>query len=269
MTGFTRLCNSQHDFLASLSVGLSDEFPDIEQASLPETMALWTDFYTRNLIFVMQVLRNNCYSHPYTQTETKSARDAFLTHLQKWDGVLSASLVREQNTHDRRGIKIAQIHHCMITVFTHCCLDRTDMAYDNFFPQFQYILESTLALFLEGEPSAKIPFTFCGHLAPPLCLVASKCRHAGLRGQFLEAISRLPRREGPWDSRTQFLGLIGQSRLEDAARGEAGFIPSTSRWSWTGAHWDLERRELVAEYTRVIPNGGLPIHIRMADDIDR
>jgi hypothetical protein len=252
-----------------LPVGSRDEFPNLEQASLSEALALWTDFYTRNLIFVMQVLHNNCYNHAQDQTERKAPRDAFLTHLQRWGEMLSTSLVREQNVSYRRGIKVAQIHHAMITVFTHCCLDRTDMAYDNFLPQFQYILESTLALLSECDPSAKIPFTFCGHLAPPLCLVASKCRYAGLRVQFLEAILRLPCREGPWDPKTQFLGLTGQARLEEAARDEVGFIPSVSRWSWTGAHWDLERRGLVAEYSKVIPDGGLPIKILLLDDIDR
>jgi hypothetical protein len=167
-------------------------------------------------------------------------------------------LACEEDPHIIKGIKIARIHCLMINVLTHCCLDPTEMTYDNFSPQFQDILESTLALLSENEPMAKIHFTYCGHLAPPLCLAASKCRHSDLRMKFLHAISRLPRREGPWDSKTQLLGLTALARLEDAGRDETGYIPSTSRWFWMEAEWDSNSRHLVANYTRVSPKGARP-----------
>lgn len=263
MSGFTRLCASQHDLLASLPVGSGEVFPNLERASTTEALAQWTDFYTRNLVFVMQMQRNHCYGYPYVYAKTKAARGEFLAHQEMWSEVMSMLLACEEDPHILKGIKVARIHYIMINVLTQCCLDPTEMTYDNFFLQFQDILEGTLALLLENEPMAKIHFTFCGHLAPPLCLAASKCRHLDLRTNFLQVISRLPCREGPWDPKTRLLGLTGLTRLEDAGRDETGYVPSAARWIWTEAQWDSNYRYLVAKYTKVDSNGGIPAQTRL------
>lgn len=269
MSGFTNLCNSQHELLTLLPTSPKCGFPDLSGKSVPKAMGIWIDFHTQALVFIKKVLWKNCHNIHYDHQELKASRDVLLVVLQKWGEWLHTSHAKEKDAVCRRALSVTKVHHAMITMFMHCCLDRSDMSYDHFEPQLRYILTASIALMSEHKASSKIPFTCSGHLAPPLCLGAAKCRNWELRAQFMKAIAKLPRREGPWDPTTQILGLTGQARLEDAGRDAEGFLPSTSRWLWTGASWDLDHHQLFAQYTRIVPDtNGMPVQTQIALSID-
>jgi hypothetical protein len=255
MSGFTNLFSSQHGLLASLLVSCDGTFPDQKKDSLSTVMAFWVDFYTRNLIFVMKALHDNASCNlTVNWREAQVSKSTFLAHLQRWRTILHGCLNDSTDATAQTAIRLAQTHLVLITIFTHCCLDRTEMAFDRFEAQFRYILSRSAALHSGPEFDSKFPFTYCGHLAPPLCLAASKCRNWELRMQFIQAIRKLNRREGPWDPKTQSMGLIGLAFLEHATEGENVVVPSTSRWCWTKASWSQDRTHLVAEYAKIMPS---------------
>jgi hypothetical protein len=271
MSGYTHFFNSQHGLYSSVRVSTRGKLPEPGQTSIHNTLALWGDFYTRNMIFVVQALRHHLCNLPCDRVEAKCNQKEFLEHLQRWREILNAYVARQtNNSRSEKALRLVQIHCLMCIVFTNCCLDKTEMAYDAFEDEFRQILKCCADFLVNPGPAPKIHFTFGGgNLTPPLSLVAAKCRNHKVRMQALETLKRLSWREGAWDAKTHLIGKSGQIMLEEYGRDEMGIIPSTSRWVWTGAHWNLDRRHMVAEYTRVgFDNGGFPVQTRLALDID-
>jgi hypothetical protein len=272
MSGYTHFFNSQHGLYSSLRVNTRGELPEPGQASIHNALALWGDFYTRNMIFVVQALRYHLCSLPCDRVEAKCDQKEFLEHLQRWRAILNGYVASQTKTsRSEKALRLVQIHHLMCTVFTNCCLDKSEMVYDAFEDEFRQILERCADFLANPGPAPKIHFTFGGgNLTPPLSLVAAKCRNHKVRMQALESLKNLSWREGAWDAKTHLIGKSGQIMLEEYGRDEAGIIPSTSRWVWTGAHWSLDRHQMVAEYTRVgLNDGEVPVQTRLTLDIDR
>lgn len=218
----------------------------------------------------MQNLRNNSHGLKQDSTKAEASRTAFLAHLQRWRTTLHDRLTDAADPAARNAIQFAQTHLVLITIFTHCCLDRTELAFDEFEPQFRYILNRFTTLHLGQEVDRRFPFTYGGYIAPPLCLAASKCRSWELRMRFIKVVRELHSRKRPWDPKTQSVGLMGLARLEHPVESEHLFVPPMSRWCWTGASWSQDRSQLLAEYTRLAPSAeGVPVRTQIVLDMEQ
>lgn len=235
-----------------------DEVPDLEPRSTKRLQTYWGRFFSRALAFTGQAST--------IVTETRAAevdpalvRDqhAYLSQLEKWRNVLDVGLSRATVASDNRAkmaIQLMQLHHLMISILVKCCLDHTDMIWDEHDHDFLVLVERCLAFAAETKPGYHALFTLSMGVLSPLGPAIAKCRNHNIRMKALEIARRMPWREGTWDAEAEIYGRIGAVLLEERGRNSDGFISPANRWTWVEGDWNLARSTLIGKYVRSIPD---------------
>ncbi|KAI1339453.1 hypothetical protein F5Y15DRAFT_382591 [Xylariaceae sp. FL0016] len=223
----------------------------------------------------------------------------YLAQLRDFGEALdSLVLFSSGDSRDSRALELLRLHHRLATIFMQCCLDATDMTYDDFLPQFRDVLRRCRALTgaLSSAAAAvatptraaiKVGFTNEAGVLFLLAFVGVKCRARRVRLEVLDLLRRHEWREGGWDGTTLASVLKGLMRLEgqsptaddgldiggpavgvgvNSTETEVFPLPET-RYTWTNMFWDFEHRRMSVEYTRVLPNS-IGKHERMTHVMD-
>ncbi|KAK7959549.1 uncharacterized protein PG986_004403 [Apiospora aurea] len=196
----------------------------------------------------------------------------YLSRLQEFGLGLSTLMAAERNANTARTLTFLTIHHLVATIFTSCCLDPSETAYDNFASEFDILL-SHIQAYLEIPSPFTIGFTNEVGILPLLAFVAAKCRVLHVRLAAIDLLMNYGWREGPWDGVSLARAMEGLMNIEgqnppqagqDAGRDDESFafaqLPSADiRYAWTNMFWDYEAQEMTMEYTKLLPNidGGL------------
>ncbi|KAK7995366.1 hypothetical protein PG990_014139 [Apiospora arundinis] len=202
----------------------------------------------------------------------------YLTRLQEFGlGLSTLVATTERSAGSARMLTFLTIHHSVATIFTSCCLDPSETAYDSFAAEFDILL-AHIRNHLEMV-EFRVGFTNEVGILPLLAFVAAKCRVLHVRAAAVEMLMRHGWREGPWDGVSLGRAMIGLMNIEgqqyqDPDQGMqqnhqdnngfdisgAGRLPSAdTRYAWTNMFWDYETQEMTMEYTKLLPNinGGL------------
>ncbi|KAJ6286659.1 hypothetical protein J3E71DRAFT_357659 [Bipolaris maydis] len=221
-----------------------DKVPDLESRSTKQLQTYWGQFFSRTLAFTQQAFT--------IVTETR-ATGVDLT----FRNVLDVGLARATMTSDNRAkmaIQLMQLHHLMISIIVKCCLDHTDMIWDEYDHEFLVLVERCLAFAAETKPGYHALFTLSMGILSTLGPAISKCRNHNIRMKALEISRRMPWREGTWDAEAEIYGRIGAVLLEERGRNSDGFISPENRWTWVEGDWNLERNTLIGKYVRSKPD---------------
>lgn len=144
--------------------------------------------------------------------------------------------------------------HCEVTLIGQ--KGSSECIYDDYLPSFQEILIITRKMNLDLQKTKQI---FVGNgVVSPLFAVATKCRDRTLRGQAIELLKGLRKREGVWDSRLAALAADWIRGLEEGGT-TTERIPENKRVRLSKVTLDAQnlqmhlectsRRGLMDEYT--------------------
>ncbi|KAI0139464.1 hypothetical protein F4776DRAFT_589966 [Hypoxylon sp. NC0597] len=170
---------------------------------------------------------------------------------------LDSLLFTTMDMRESQGLELLRLHHKVAVVAISCCLDPTEMMYDEYLPQFEDVVERC-RLFMKFpiEVPVKVGFTNDAGRLPLLGFVGAKCRSASVRAQVVELLRASDWREGPWDSWSLANAVNGLTKLEGQLEpSNADYIvPATQRYMWSNVFWDFEKQQMHAEYTKLLPN---------------
>lgn len=258
MGAVTPFLKIQRANLALWDTTAVDDVPDLKPRSAKQLQSCWGRFFSRTLAFTGQAFDIITKSRA---TDIDQAllfeQHAYLLHLDKWQHVLDVGLARATMTSDngaRKAMQLMQLHHLMISIVVKCCLDRTDMIWDEYEHDFLVLVERCLAFAAETKPSYHALFTLNMGVLSPLGPAIAKCRNHNIRMKALEISRRMPWREGTWDAEAEIYGRMGAILLEERGRDSDGFISPGNRWTWVDGDWNLERNTLIGKYVRSIPD---------------
>ncbi|KAK8079074.1 hypothetical protein PG994_002881 [Apiospora phragmitis] len=211
----------------------------------------------------------------------------YLTRLQEFGLGLSTLVATERNAHTaaRPLLTFLTIHHLVATIFTSCCLDPSETAYDSFAAEFDILLAHVRAYLAITSPpfEGEGGFTNDVGILPLLAFVAAKCRVRHVRLAAVGLLMGHGWREGPWDGVSLARAMVGLMHIEGqqqeqqpqasqeqgqglrddsfaAAAATDARLPSADiRYAWTNMFWNYETQEMTMEYTKLLPNinGGL------------
>ncbi|CAJ2510359.1 Uu.00g050620.m01.CDS01 [Anthostomella pinea] len=151
-----------------------------------------------------------------------------------------------ETTRQCQGLELLRLHHLLAVVFISCCLDATEVAYDDFLPQFDDAIDRSRRIInarLSSSSSSSSSTSStgggrCSSSSRPattttttgftnevgllllLAFVGAKCRARRVRAEALDLISRVDWREGAWDGTSLGSALAGLVRLEGQGQGQ-------------------------------------------------
>ncbi|KAI1375096.1 hypothetical protein F4677DRAFT_455041 [Hypoxylon crocopeplum] len=170
---------------------------------------------------------------------------------------LDSLLFSTIDNRESQGLELLRLNHTIAVVSISCCLDPTEMMYDEFLPQFEDVVQRCrLFTDFQADTPAKVGFTNETGRLPLLAFVGAKCRTARVRSEAVELLRCSDWREGSWDSSslanavTEIMRLEGQLEPSDPDE----LIALKVRYTWSNMFWDFERRQMHVEYTKVLPN---------------
>lgn len=136
-----------------------------------------------------------------------------------------------------------------------------ETAYDELMPEFRTIIE--LSLSLEGyKRCGKMGcfVQFAIGIIPGLMEVGRRCRDKKLRGQAIDILLARPGyQEGVWAGQHSGVFLDRLRKIEEEGMDENGYIPLSSRISWTGNNVSMENRTTEVNYLQPDEDGGFVI----------
>jgi len=271
MSGYTGFCSGQHRLYPRAITAPETQLPVPGVTSPAKMLSAWGGFLTHALIFNLQAAQWQSGRVARDKVRLQMEQGKFLAQLRRWREIMLDYRERLSNdTRMRRAMRLVRLQYLQILITLSCCLDTTDMSWDGFEPEFREMLRLCNEFLGDPEPMSKIRFTFeGGSLAAPLMGIAVKCRRRDLRMKAVAAFRKLSWRECAWDGKALLCGA-GLAVLEEGERNDRGQIPPSGRYAWTGVNWDSERRRLVAEYTKSMPDeNGARQKRRLALDVDR
>ncbi|KAL2875200.1 hypothetical protein SGCOL_009633 [Colletotrichum sp. CLE4] len=270
MSGFTHFFNSHRTAMPMMNGTPILELPQPGVTVISKLEVFWGRFFTRAVVHIMRSLHAQLRYKERNITQAALEQATFLSYIRMWDSVLDVYL-KDPSLGDnaRRALRKIQIHRLLIHIVISCSLDRTDMCYDAFEADFRDLLNRIVTYLRDPGPTSKVGFTFTEGLTTPLATIVAKCRNHELRMQAVHLLNNMAWRESAWDGKALVIGKSGVVMLEERGMDANGFIPFGSRWVWMSGKWDLEKRELVATYLRLMPNGdGTPVHAHLELDMD-
>ncbi|KAK1467748.1 hypothetical protein CCUS01_07015 [Colletotrichum cuscutae] len=270
MSGFTHFFNSHRTAMPMMNGTPILELPEPGVTVVAKLEVFWGQFFTRAVVHIMRCLHDQLRYKQRNITQAALEQATFLSYIRMWDSVLEVYL-KDPSLEDnaRRALRKIQIHRLLIHIVISCGLDRTDMCYDAFEADFRDLLNRIVTYMRDPGPISKVGFTFSEGLTTPLATIVAKCRNHELRMQAVHLLNTMAWRESAWDGKALVIGKSGVVMLEERGMDANGFIPSGSRWVWMSGKWDLEKRELVATYLRLMPNeDGSPVYAHLELDMD-
>ncbi|KAF4988353.1 hypothetical protein FDECE_15085 [Fusarium decemcellulare] len=216
--------------------------------------AMWNSFMTRGVVFVVKVLREMASgSNETIPLHLAAYQVTFLHQLDEWERALQQRRHHVSNDLELQMVKVWEMQHKTLFILMSCCLDTTEMVYDDFAENFQTILSSAV----ESAGSfydSRVRVALDIYTLPILNLLSQKCRIAQIRLEALGLSARLSSVMGGWEAKASLLTrqyLIG---LEESSRDSDGIIPASGRYIWTDALWNESRTRLTAVFTSARPN---------------
>ncbi|OTB07879.1 hypothetical protein M426DRAFT_317778 [Hypoxylon sp. CI-4A] len=175
---------------------------------------------------------------------------------------LDSLLFSPVSMRESQGLELLRLHHTIAVISVSCCLDASEMLYDEFLPQFEDVIQRCrlFAKFASADTPAnkvRVGFTNEAGTLPLLAFVGAKCRTARVRASAVELMGSAGGREGIWDSSSLAGAVVGIMRLEGQLEplGSARLVPAASaRYTWSNVFWDFEKQQMHVEYTKLLPN---------------
>ncbi|APA14856.1 hypothetical protein SS1G_06907 [Sclerotinia sclerotiorum 1980 UF-70] len=176
--------------------------------SFSEAQHCWDFLMDRTLQYYRRTLFDRKFASAKSDTADEIAQQyaeyvAGLNEFeQAFQPILSSSISPEGKVLNQAAIVL--MTHLKATAITLSAVTSTsEMIYDSFMNDFQYIVQAAekLVTTFEPNPSAinSSRFSFDIGIVPPLHVVATKCREPNIRRKALDLLFRTPRQEGMWD----------------------------------------------------------------------
>ncbi|ESZ91082.1 hypothetical protein SBOR_8545 [Sclerotinia borealis F-4128] len=176
--------------------------------SFSEAQQCWDFLMDRTLQYYRRTLFDRKYASAKSDTPDEIAQQyaTYAARLdefeQAFNPILNSSISLEGIVLNQAAIVL--IIHLKATAITLSAVTSTsEMVYDSFMNDFQYIVRAAELLIIKSEanPSASISsrFSFDIGIVPPLHVVATKCREPNIRRRAVKLLFRSPRQEGMWD----------------------------------------------------------------------
>lgn len=190
----------------------------------------------------------------------------YLTLLNDLGVGLDSLLFSTMDSRESQSLELLRVHHTIAIISTTCCLDPTEMTYDDFLPQFEDLIQRCRLLGdYPPDIPVKIGFSNEAGRLPLLAFVGAKCRSARVRSEAVELLRSADWREGSWDSSSIANAVTGIMKLEGQADELSGpssssssnlgdTVPAKARYTWSNMFWDFEKRQMHVEYTKILPN---------------
>jgi hypothetical protein len=167
----------------------------------------WDFLMDRALQFYRRISFNRAYD-PTSCESPASVRNqhaAFIKQLalfyKAFEPILTSAVTTSGTVTNAAALILSLQHKCTLITLAPVLSD-SEMVYDDFLPEFQYITR-TCALLIKSENDTTLPkrprFTFDIGIVPPLHMTATKCRDPVVRREAVEILFASPRQEGMWD----------------------------------------------------------------------
>ncbi|KAK9780479.1 hypothetical protein SCAR479_02594 [Seiridium cardinale] len=232
------------------------------QTNIPRTLeharAVWETIYSAIGKFYAKAVWRNLNPNYEIDDDAFIDQALLVTRLHDFGTGIAALMLVDHDDRTDRGLKFLEVHHLVATILVSCCLDRTEVSYDEFAPQFMDLVEKFKALSRRKAFPNESGFSNEVGMLPLFAFVASKCRIHPVRVEALELLRNSSWREGSWDGISlanavnNLMELEGQSD-QDVALG-AFMPPPEMRYIWTNMFWDFENRRMTMEYTKAWSN---------------
>ncbi|KAI1477562.1 hypothetical protein F4774DRAFT_192797 [Daldinia eschscholtzii] len=238
--------------------GLDGPFTFSPPQTLEQTRQIWDHLIVQISSFTSKIAWHN--SNPdYDFDEPAAFREQamYLAQLNDLGVALDSLLFSTVDTRDRQGLELLRLQHTIAYVGASCCFDSTEMMYDQYIPQFEDVVQRCKRFTdFPSEVSTKVGFINEIGRLPLLAFVGMKCRKASVRQEAVNLLTRCDWRESTWDSENVANVVTGIMKLEgqlDPADPEYT-VPAEKRYVWTNIFWDFEKRQMLLEYTKALPN---------------
>ncbi|KAF5013796.1 hypothetical protein FDECE_214 [Fusarium decemcellulare] len=273
MSGYTPSFRSQQQMMEVWDPTLTTALPEPTHMNMDKLQTRWGKLFTLCTAFIGKSLLNNMQNKNFDASESERQQQSLLWQLSQWKDILDfydvGSVDMDHDT--KKSFQMMRIHHVLLFTTVSCCLDRTELAWDEFDAEFLETVELCLDFLKDMKSTARATFTLNPGLIPPLGNTLVKCRNHNIRMLAAEALKQISWREGAWDVGTMLIGKLGAALLEERSRDrETGMIPPENRWFWTANEWDEGRQKLVGHYIRLmLDENGEMVQTTLLLDIDR
>ncbi|KAH9990467.1 hypothetical protein F4779DRAFT_610062 [Xylariaceae sp. FL0662B] len=246
--------------------GLVDPHPFAVLQTLEQARQIWDYLLPLLANFQSKAIWHNLNpDYDFDKAAALREQTTYLAQLHSF-GVGLDSLILSPA--DSPGLELLKLHRIVAVVFVSCCLDPTEMLYDDFLPQFQDVVRRSRAFldFKQLEMPTNVGFTNEVGVLLLLAFVCTKCRTARVRLEAVQLMKQLDWREGIWDSTSLanavggILKLEGQLVLADNQEEQSHSTdiplipPAEARYTWSNIFWDFEKQEINVEFIKVLPN---------------
>ncbi|KAI2641418.1 hypothetical protein GGS26DRAFT_3458 [Hypomontagnella submonticulosa] len=239
-------------------LGLATPFTFSVPQTLEEARQIW-DYLAMQLASFQSKTTWHKLNPEYEFDEEAAYREqaVYLTQLNDLGVGLDSLLFSSTDSRETKGLELLRLHHTVAVIAISCCLDSTEMMYDEFLPQFEDVVQRC-QLFTDfpSDIPVKVGFTNEAGRLPLLAFVGAKCRTARVRSEAVELMRRSDWREGSWDSSSLANAVTGIMKLEEQPEtsNPARIVPAKARYTWSNVFWDFEKQQMMVEYTKVLPN---------------
>ncbi|VUC24885.1 unnamed protein product [Clonostachys rosea] len=261
MGGYTPFLLSQSSNIQLWDTSYGMDLPHVGQPSINKLDIQWNKFHARAVAFIGATM--DFQTLPMSQQrDTEGQKNLILAQLRVWQAEFDSWCGGGRTCVDPvhvRALQIMKIQHQTLLICVSCCLDATDMMYDDFEAEFHVLLGRCAKYLHESRPTYL--FTLCTSILSALLVVVNRCRVHDIRMTAAGIIRQIQWREGAWEPALMLNGKLGGVLMEERSRNEDGLIPSDCRWFWAATEWDVGRKQLVATYTRAVPDeDGQPVN---------
>ncbi|CAH0056089.1 unnamed protein product [Clonostachys solani] len=254
MGGYTPFLLSQSSNMQLWDTTCGMDLPDSGQPSISKLDIQWNKFHARAVAFIGVTMKFQTLPLPQ-QRDTEEQKNVILAQLRIWqiefDSWCGGGKAYVEPAH-MRTLQIMQIQRQTLLICISCCLDDTDMMYDDFETEFRILLTRCVKYLRESRPTYL--FTLSTSILSALLVVVNRCRVHNLRMMAAGIIRQIQWREGAWEPALMLNGKLGGVLMEERSRNRDGFIPSDCRWFWAATEWEAGRKQLIATYIRAVPD---------------
>ncbi|CAG9984358.1 unnamed protein product [Clonostachys byssicola] len=269
MGGYTPFLLSQSSNIQLWDTTCGRVLPNCGQPSISKLDIQWNKFHARAVAFIGVTMKFQTLPLPQ-QRDTEEQRNLILAQLRVWQIELD-SWCGERTCDEPsrvRTLQIMQIQRQTLLICISCCLDATDMMYDDFEAEFDILLARCVEYLRESRPTYL--FTLSTSILSALLVVVNRCRVHNIRMTAAGIIRQIQWREGAWEPALMLNGKLAGVLMEERSRDKDGLISSDCRWFWAATEWEAERKQLVATYVRAVPDDyGQPVNKTLVLDPDK
>ncbi|KAI1206264.1 uncharacterized protein F4807DRAFT_453476 [Annulohypoxylon truncatum] len=239
-------------------LGLCSPFTFTIPQTLDQARQIWDYLMIKLANFQSKVAWHNLNpDYDFDKSAAYREQAIYLSQLHDLGMGLDSLLFSPMDIRESKGLELLRLHHKVAVVAITCCLDPTEMMYDEFLSELEDVVQRC-KLFMEfpTDVPVKVGFTNEAGRLPLLAHIGAKCRTARVRAEVVELLRASDWREGPWDSWSLANAVSGIMKIE----GQLGMenaentVPAKARYMWTNVFWDFEKQQMHVEYTKVLPN---------------